>query len=407
MPTFTDSPILVIRDFGGNNADLFQISLEGVQDSRITNVLDTLQYRYVEDADCAPVRDEIAYIARSLRLISTTGQNDRAIFLPGILTAVTWSPTETQIAFTGYLEDASSEIYTVLPDGSGLARLTTNTYVEMWIDWSPSGSQIVASYQDGASGGLLIVNSDGSGTRLLTAGAALDIHPEWSPDGSEIVFASNRNGSFHLYTIQPDGSNLTQLTFGETDHLAPVWSPDGQWILFRADRENLPSQLQVVPRSGGSVQTVPGQDTDMTHENPACWLAGQNTPTPTPPPTATPNPDIVFTQGSYRAVQRVGNPRVFIERAMATGLDPFDSDPVDGWTLVGRTNGAGDNGTLRAFTVIDAVPYAAIQHTSKGCIVVTPASLAPRLRGQTRLVTIIEQGNGSRCQGDWALFPPG
>jgi hypothetical protein len=134
------------------------------------------------------------------------------------------------------------------------------------------------------------------------------------------------------------------------------------------------------------------------------------TPTLTPTPTATPSPTPIpcpsnsacFTVGNFRGVQYTGDPRVYIERSMAAGIDPFDSPPTDGWTLIGRTNGAGDNGVLRAFTVLNNVPYAALQHPTKGCIVVTPRSLGPRTQGQTRLVNIIEQGNSARCNGDWS-----
>jgi hypothetical protein len=106
--------------------------------------------------------------------------------------------------------------------------------------------------------------------------------------------------------------------------------------------------------------------------------------------------------GDFRAVQYTGDPRAYIERSMAAGIDPFDSPPTDGWTMIGRTNGAGDNGVLQAFTVLNNVPYAALQHPTKGCIVVTPKSLGPRTQGQTRLVDIIEQGNSARCNGDWS-----
>jgi hypothetical protein len=114
----------------------------------------------------------------------------------------------------------------------------------------------------------------------------------------------------------------------------------------------------------------------------------------------------VLTSGSFRALQNPGDRRVYIERAMSAGIDPFDSPPSDGWTLIGRTNGAGDNGTLRAFTVINGVPYAAVQHATKGCIVITPSSLAPRTQGQTRLVRIVAQQT-AYCGGDWTGFAGG
>ncbi|MCK6578941.1 MAG: hypothetical protein L6Q98_12625 [Anaerolineae bacterium] len=123
-------------------------------------------------------------------------------------------------------------------------------------------------------------------------------------------------------------------------------------------------------------------------------------------PTPTPSPTLILIDGIYRATQTVGDPRVYIERDMAAGIDPFDSDPVDGWTTIGRSNGAGNNGPLRAFTVIDDVPYAAMENAQRECVVVTPTSLRPRTANQTRTVKIAEKGNPARCAGDWAGFAP-
>ncbi len=94
--------------------------------------------------------------------------------------------------------------------------------------------------------------------------------------------------------------------------------------------------------------------TPIATETPTATQTPTPLPTATFTPTATPPP---FTVGTLRALQNPGDPRVYIERALSAGIDTFDSAPTDGWTLIGRTNGAGENGTLRAFTVIEGVPY--------------------------------------------------
>jgi predicted extracellular nuclease len=91
----------------------------------------------------------------------------------------------------------------------------------------------------------------------------------------------------------------------------------------------------------------------------------------------------------YRAVQ-VGA-RVWIERNIAlAGLGDFDGDPVDGWALVGRTNGASDNGELRGFFIDDGIPYAIVFNRSKNkgdrCILIVPRNFDVVRKGQTRLV---------------------
>ncbi|MFP4435804.1 MAG: ExeM/NucH family extracellular endonuclease [Chloroflexaceae bacterium] len=97
-------------------------------------------------------------------------------------------------------------------------------------------------------------------------------------------------------------------------------------------------------------------------------------------------------QTLYRARQ-VGA-RVWIERNVEeAGLGDFDPDG-NGWALVGRTNGAADNGELRDFFVEEGVPYAIVFNRSnnKGdrCILLTPRSLDVVKKGQTRLMTTVE-----------------
>jgi predicted extracellular nuclease len=95
----------------------------------------------------------------------------------------------------------------------------------------------------------------------------------------------------------------------------------------------------------------------------------------------------------YRA--RQVDKRVWIERNIdAAGLGDFDGNPVDGWALVGRTNGAADNGELRGFFVGEnGSPYAVVfnYRHNKGnrCILVTPRSLDLVRKGQTRMMNTV------------------
>jgi hypothetical protein len=207
-----------------------------------------------------------------------------------------------------------------------------------------------------------------------------------NPGNLERIFLQNDPASYGLRRLD-EISNYTNAEFAQ---------------LLVDNQGCLPSDLAV------NWQDVPWLA--LPTEGPTATLYLSPIPSLTPSPTVTPSPTPIpcpsnsacFTVGNFRAVQYTGDPRVYIERSMAAGIDPFDSPPTDGWTMIGRTNGAGDNGVLRAFTVLNNVPYAALQHPSKGCIVVTPKSLGPRTQGQTRLVNIIEQGNSARCNGDWS-----
>jgi hypothetical protein len=95
----------------------------------------------------------------------------------------------------------------------------------------------------------------------------------------------------------------------------------------------------------------------------------------------------------YRA--RQVDRRVWMERNIAeAGLGDFDGEPVDGWALVGRTNGASDNGELRGLFVDAAgTPFAVIFNRSNNkknrCILVTPRTLEPVKKGQTRILRTV------------------
>jgi hypothetical protein len=103
----------------------------------------------------------------------------------------------------------------------------------------------------------------------------------------------------------------------------------------------------------------------------------------------------------YRARQ-VGD-RVYIERDIAKaasdlGIADFDSDG-DGWAVVGRTNGAGDNGPLANFRIdSDGVPFAYVRHHQKGCLELTPRSLDPVRKGQVRLMDQTPDTSGCRVE---------
>jgi len=140
-----------------------------------------------------------------------------------------YSPDGKEIAFCSSRSGAT-EIWKMKQDGTKQEQVTHLNGVNgnaIFPDFSPDRSKIVFGTQ--ISGDIWVVNSDGSGATQLTSGPDVDLIPAWSPDGSKIVFI--RNGQ--VWTINTNGGGATQLTFDPAPKgQVPDWSPDGRKIAY-------------------------------------------------------------------------------------------------------------------------------------------------------------------------------
>jgi dipeptidyl aminopeptidase/acylaminoacyl peptidase len=182
----------------------------------------------VHDTVCGP-----SECGTSLRVIDASGH-----FVAGLGAGFSsnWSPVGTRVAIDRYADFGSpacdgyfycnSEIFTIGPDGNGLARVTNNPANDIAPSWSPDGTKIAfASGRDG-NGEIYTVNADGTGEKRLTDNGALDTSPAWSPDGSKIAFHTNRDGDYELYVMNADGTGLANLTnTPDVNEFDPDWQP--------------------------------------------------------------------------------------------------------------------------------------------------------------------------------------
>ena len=176
-------------------------------------------------------------------------------------------PTERDVRFTPDPERAKLqyEIATINLDGTGLERLTQNTYLDHYPVLSPDGDRVVFvalprssfGYGDEILAELFVTAVDGSGTRRVASilggrnqedgsdksgqkwlGGVAFAPPAWSPDGEYLVFLVNvvdhvsEEGYWQvpirkaLYSVRPNGSELTRIA--EDVVGVASWSPDGQ-----------------------------------------------------------------------------------------------------------------------------------------------------------------------------------
>ncbi len=177
-----------------------------------------------------------------------------------------WSPAGDKIAFTRGVPDefpSNTAIFSINPDGSGLARLTPPPGSGIGFgghldepNWSPDGSKLVFhNMAPTCAGRLNMMNADGSDAHVfirpseVDADGCLTSDPVWSPDGTSIAFSLTvrcppeascpRNG---LYAIGVDGEDLTQIISGDG------WSLDWQALGGRIARPG--------PSSTSSTQTT-------------------------------------------------------------------------------------------------------------------------------------------------------
>jgi TolB protein len=148
------------------------------------------------------------------------------------------------------------DIYTVLPSGDALLRLTNDPLFDACPAWSSDGKRLAFCHGVQAQTGIIDVwtmKANGTDKFQVTDLGGRSFFPDWSPNGSRIAFNSRPAGatSFHLYAINPDGSGLVQLTTGAANETYPAWSPDGSKIVFISDRTGV-GQVWVMDANGAN-----------------------------------------------------------------------------------------------------------------------------------------------------------
>ena len=160
------------------------------------------------------------------RLTNNSGYDD----LPA------WSPDGKKIAFVSD-RHGSPEIYMMNADGSRVRRLTEDNGPDNALPaWSPDGSRIAYSSERDGNREIYVMDADGSNPVNLTNDPGYDSAPSWSPDGLRILFNSRRDGNLEIYLMDADGSNQIRLTKNATSDELPAWSPDGSRIAFSSNR---------------------------------------------------------------------------------------------------------------------------------------------------------------------------
>jgi dipeptidyl aminopeptidase/acylaminoacyl peptidase len=161
----------------------------------------------------------------------------------------------------------------VVDAAGGPARaLTSGTFEEHSIDWSPDGSEILCVSNREPDPDLFynpdlfaVRVADGS-LRRLTATESAEFEPRWSPDGRSVVFLSTRRGltdletameDTHVSVMSADGSGRRELGAAIDNRQGSAgWAPDGRSVFFIV-QDHGQQRLVRVPLDGGGPETIP------------------------------------------------------------------------------------------------------------------------------------------------------
>jgi Tol biopolymer transport system component len=146
------------------------------------------------------------------------------------------SPDRAWMAFASN-RDGNWEIYIAATDGSGVKRVTYNTWAaNLYPAWAPDGRHIAfESIRNGRWNLYLFDVVTGQETRLTNV-LANDMNAFWSPDSSNLVFMSDRDGKWQIYKLDIATGQVTRLSDGRGNDYDPIYSPDGKLIAFRSYR---------------------------------------------------------------------------------------------------------------------------------------------------------------------------
>ncbi|MDX6439091.1 MAG: TolB protein [Gaiellaceae bacterium] len=156
-----------------------------------------------------------------------------------------------------------SELFSVLPDGTGLRRLTRNRVEDSDPKWSPEGRRLLS---DSITG---IVIRDARGKVLRRLPRTFGTEPRWSRDGRRIAYLEfqcddpdERGGPVcaDLWIVRSDGTARRRLVKANVDVTQDTdgryaWAPKGRRLVYAAFD---PTALLIVNVADGAKRTLRG-----------------------------------------------------------------------------------------------------------------------------------------------------
>jgi Tol biopolymer transport system component len=273
--------LILFQAHVGSYNQLFTIKPDGSGLKQVTKIPFSGDTDGAEQADWSPDGQTIAFDAPSgngggifINLFTVkpdgSGLAELPLAVKGFNGAPSYSPDGTKIAFdqdAGPSHPSVHGIFVANAEGSDPRRLVTGFATpdayDTNTDWSPDGTRIsFTRVKNDSEAAIFVVRADGSGLKRLTPWSLDAANADWSPDGSKLLFHSyyelQPGKSPNLFTIRPDGGKMTPLTHftgGDTQALGPSWSPDGTKIVWHKVTPKL-NELFVMDAHGGHLRKL-------------------------------------------------------------------------------------------------------------------------------------------------------
>ena len=167
-------------------------------------------------AEWSPDGTKLALVAESLAVMNADATGKHTFGVGA--SYVAWSPDGSKLAYvsTGINGQAEGDIYTILPNGTGALRITTDGVARNSLAWSPDGTKLVY----GAPHGVCVIPASGGIVESPIQGK----EPRWSPDGQRIIFVTNAyDGNDEIYTVRTDGSDPKNMSGNAAAESDPDW----------------------------------------------------------------------------------------------------------------------------------------------------------------------------------------
>jgi len=205
---------------------------------------------------------------------ATPGPEQDANGDPMIVTRYLYKPTASE-GSTRFNDNRRLHIFLADVDSGTVKQLTSGTYYEHSLDWSPDGSRIlfVSNHEPDPDrffnyDVFTVSVADGSIAQLTQTKNA-EYRPIWSPDGRQIAYLGTTRPltssettmeDTHVWTMNADGSGRHEVRESIDNRQGPPrWSRDGQGLYFTV-QERGETHLYRIPASGGKPVRVVGDE---------------------------------------------------------------------------------------------------------------------------------------------------